>query len=453
MKSINPATEKVYHKYPNLDPSQIKRRIKEGQQSFLKWKKFPFEARAFKFRELADLLENRKHKLAKLITKEMGKLYTESISEVEKCAWVCKYYANNAQSFLSDETIKTDASNSFVTYQPLGILLAIMPWNFPFWQVFRFAAPALMAGNGAILKHASNVPGCAIAIEKLFKDVGFPEHLFQAFLVSNDEVKPIIKHPAVKAVSLTGSEFAGSAVGALSGQYIKKTVLELGGNDAYIVLKDASLKSAVETCVRARMLNCGQSCIAAKRFIVVASIYNDFVSAVRTKMKKYSAGDPMKGSTTLAPIARKDLRKTIGRQVKKSIALGATLNLGGNNISGNGYYFEPTILEDVQPGMPAFDDEIFGPVASIIRAQNEKHAIQLANNSRFGLGAAIFTSDIKKGMSIARDQLNAGSCFVNGMVKSDPRLPFGGIGLSGYGRELSQKGILEFVNAKTVWVK
>jgi succinate-semialdehyde dehydrogenase/glutarate-semialdehyde dehydrogenase len=453
MKSINPATGKEYNKHPNLDPSHVKRRIKDGQQSFLKWRKFPFEARAFKMRELADMLEFRKHKLAKLITKEMGKLYTESISEIEKCAWVCNYYAENAQSFLTDEKIKTDASQSFITYQPLGLLLAIMPWNFPFWQVFRFAAPALMAGNGAILKHASNVPGCALAIENLFKNVGFPEHLFQTFLISNDEVKSIIKHPYVKAVSLTGSEFAGSAVAELSGHYIKKAVLELGGNDAYIILKDASLKSAVDECVKARMLNCGQSCIAAKRFIVDASVYHDFVSAVRSKMKKYTNGDPMKESTTLAPIARKDLRKTIMRQVKKSVALGARLTLGGKNIPGNGYYFEPTILEDVQPGMPAFDDEIFGPVASIIRAKNEKHAIQLANSSRFGLGAAIFTSDIKKGRSIARDQLNAGSCFVNGMVKSDPRLPFGGIGLSGYGRELSEKGILEFVNTKTVWVK
>lgn len=453
MKSINPATGREYLTFKNLKPSKIDRQVGYAQQAFSKWRKYPFESRAFKMREVAGLLQERKEDLAALITGEMGKLITEARSEIEKCAWVCKYYADHAQEFLAETDIKSDASRSFVTCEPLGIILGVMPWNFPFWQVFRYAAPTLMAGNAALLKHASNVPGCAMAIEKLFTDAGFPDHLFQSLLITHEDTKTVIRHPAVRAVTLTGSEFAGSNVASLAGNQIKKTVMELGGNDAYVILADADIKNAVDACVTGRMINAGQSCIAAKRFIVHADVYDDFVSGVKKKMKGYKPGNPMKDDTTLAPMARKDLRKTVHKQVKRSLTMGAKLLLGGEKHKGDGYFYQPTILLNAGPGMPAFEEEIFGPVASITKATSEKEAITLANHSKYGLGAAVFTSDIEKGTRIAAQELRAGSCFVNGFVRSDPRLPFGGIGLSGYGRELSGQGIREFVNIKTVWVK
>ncbi len=453
MKSINPATGKEYLSYKNLKPSMIEGRIEASTRAFEKWRQYPFEGRAFKMRELAGLLEERKEDIAALITGEMGKLIRESRSEVEKCAWVCRYYADHAQGFLEDEAISSDASKSFVTYQPLGVILGVMPWNFPFWQVFRYAVPTLMAGNSALLKHASNVPGCAVAIEQLFVDAGFPENTFQTLLINSEDVRTIIRNKHVKAVTLTGSEFAGSSVATIAGEQIKKTVMELGGNDPYLVLADAKIKDAVDACVTGRMINAGQSCIAAKRFIVDSAVYDDFVAAVEKKMKKYEPGDPMDEKTTLAPIARKDLRKQVHKQVKKSMSMGAKLRMGGKKHAGDGYFYKPTILLNVRPGMPAFEEEIFGPVASITKVRSEEEAIKMANMSKYGLGAAVFTSDVEKGIRIARNRLNAGSCFVNGFVRSDPRLPFGGVGLSGYGRELSSHGIREFVNAKTVWVQ
>jgi succinate-semialdehyde dehydrogenase/glutarate-semialdehyde dehydrogenase len=383
----------------------------------------------------------------------MGKPLADARGEVEKCAWVCDYYAENAESFLAPELVETDASKSFVAYQPLGVVLAVMPWNFPFWQVFRFAAPALMAGNAGVLKHASNVPASALAIEEVFLKAGFPKNLFRTLLIGSKQVAAVIENPLVKAVTLTGSTPAGKAVASKAGEMLKKTVLELGGSDPYIILEDANLEEAVGTCVASRLINAGQSCIAAKRFIVVASLVTAFEELFVQKMNAQRIGDPLDPATTVGPQARHDLREELHGQVQKSIAHGARLLLGGSIPDDPGAYYPPTVLTDVKKGMPAYDEELFGPVAAIIPVKDEIEAIRVANDTIFGLGAAIFTEDIEKGEQIATLDLEAGSCFVNTNVRSDPRLPFGGINESGYGRELSYFGIREFVNIKTIFVK
>ena len=387
------------------------------------------------------------------MTLEMGKPIAQSRAEVEKCAWVCEYYAENAEKFLSDELITTDASKSFVTFQPLGVVLAVMPWNFPFWQVFRFAAPSLMAGNSGILKHASNVSGCALAIEEVFREAGFPKNLFKTILVPSSEMESVIKNEKIKAVTLTGSVPAGKSVAKTAGSVLKKTVMELGGSDPYVILEDADLEMAAETCVNARLINGGQSCIAAKRFIVVEKIYNEFEKLFVEKMKLKKMGDPFDESNDLGPQASVSLRDDLHKQVEKSIKLGAELLLGGKIPEIKGAYYPPTVLSNVKKGMPAYDEELFGPVAAIIKSKDETEAIKIANDTIFGLGAAVFTSDMKRGEKIAKEKLQAGCCFVNAFVKSDPRLPFGGIKESGYGRELSAFGIKEFVNIKTIYIK
>jgi succinate-semialdehyde dehydrogenase/glutarate-semialdehyde dehydrogenase len=388
-----------------------------------------------------------------VMTEEMGKPIRDARSEVEKCAWVCEYYAEKAESFLQPEIIETEATKSFVTFQPLGVVLAVMPWNYPFWQVFRFAAAGLMAGNTVVLKHAANVPGCALAIEEIFHKADFPEQVFRAMLVGSDKVSRIIENPLVKAVTLTGSVGAGRAVAEKAGNMLKKTVLELGGSDPYLILEDAELEGAVETCVFSRLLNSGQSCIAAKRFVVVASQRQQFEKLFTERMAEAKMGDPMAEETEVGPQARLDLREDLHRQVTQSIKKGARLLLGGEIPEGKGSFYPPTVLTEVTKGMPAYDEELFGPVGAIVPVKDEKEAIEVANETSFGLGAAVFTKDVARGERIAAEKLEAGCCFVNDFVRSDPRLPFGGVKDSGYGRELSHYGIKEFVNIKTVVIK
>lgn len=451
--SINPATGKSIKTYETLTPEQTADKIEKADAAFQLWKYTSFKHRAERMRAAANILVEKKEELGKLISLEMGKVLSESIAEVEKCAWVCNYYADNAYDFLKNERVETDATLSYVTFQPIGLVLAVMPWNFPFWQVFRFAAPALMAGNGGLLKHASNVPGCGIAIEEVFIEAGFPEGLFTNLLIRHGQVEEVIATPLVKAVTLTGSEFAGKAVAETAGRYLKKAVLELGGSDAFIILEDADLEKAAETAKNSRLLNAGQSCIAAKRFIVVEAVYDDFVKIFSEKMEAAIMGEQFSTETTIGPMAREDLRAELNEQVEKSVSNGAKAIVGGSIPDGGGAFYPPTILVGVESGMPAYEEELFGPVAAVIKAKDEKDAIAIANASVFGLGATVFTSDLERGEQIAAKELNAGSCFVNEFVKSDPRLPFGGVKVSGFGRELSHYGIKEFVNIKTVYVK
>ncbi|MCC6208718.1 MAG: NAD-dependent succinate-semialdehyde dehydrogenase [Gammaproteobacteria bacterium] len=416
------------------------------------WSDTPIARRCELLGELAWLLRERLDPLARLITREMGKLIGEARAEVEKCALGCEYYADHAAAFLADEHVVSDAGRSLVAFQPIGPVLAIMPWNFPFWQVFRFAAPALAAGNTALLKHASNVPQCALAIEELFRDAGFLPGAFTTLMIEAAQVEAVIADPRVRAVTLTGSEAAGRKVGAAAGRALKKCVLELGGSDAFIVLADADLELAVANAVASRFVNAGQSCIAAKRFVVDEAIADEFVERFRIGVEALRAGDPLDPNTTLAPLARPDLRDELHRQVEASIARGAVAVTGCEPIPGPGAYYHASILDHVTPGMPAADEELFGPVAAVLRVRDEAGAVELANASRFGLGGSVWTRDAARGEHIAR-RLQCGCAFVNGMVKSDPRLPFGGVKDSGYGRELSRLGMLEFVNAKTVWIR
>ena len=451
--SINPATGKVLKNYPDMNENQIDEILNQSNGTFLEWEKTDFSERAGKMKKAHDILIKRKDEFAEIMTLEMGKPIIQSISEIEKCAWVCEYFAENAETFLSNEIIKTDARDSYVTYQPLGVVLAIMPWNFPFWQVFRFAAPNLMAGNSGILKHASNVTGCALAIEEVFKEAGFPENLFRTIIFPSKKMDSVIKNKNIKAVTLTGSVPAGKSVASTAGSILKKTVLELGGSDPYVVLEDADLNNAVETCVSSKLINGGQSCIAAKRFIVVEKIYTKFEEMYVQIMKQKKMGDPFDKENDLGPQASESLRNDLHMQVEKSIEKGAKLLLGGKIPDGNGAFYPPTVLANVKKGMPAYDEEIFGPVAALIKVKDEEEALRVANDTNFGLGAAVFTEDTKKGKIIAETKLQAGNCFVNSFVKSDPRLPFGGIKESGYGRELSPFGIKEFVNIKSVYIK
>ncbi|ELR69272.1 Succinate-semialdehyde dehydrogenase [Fulvivirga imtechensis AK7] len=450
---INPATGKKVRSFVEMDIDDVRSIIDDVHQTWLSWKQTSFNERAKYMLNASRILKEEKDKYASLMTEEMGKVKKAGISEVEKCAWVCEYYAGNAEAFLQPQLVSTDAAKSYISYQPLGVVLAVMPWNFPFWQVIRFAAPALMAGNAGVLKHASNVPGCGLAIEELFQKAGFPANLFRTILLSSKEVSKVIEHPHVKAVTLTGSTPAGKAVASKAGEMLKKTVLELGGSDPYIILEDADLEHAAETCVNSRLINTGQSCIAAKRFIVVAPLKAQFEKLIVSKMQAKVMGDPQADDTDLGPMAREDLRDDLHRQVKASIDAGADCLLGGRRPDIAGAYYPATVLTNVRPGSPAYDEEMFGPVAAIITANDEKDAIRIANDTSFGLGAAVFTKDVKRGEQIAEQELNAGSCFVNTLVKSDPRLPFGGINESGYGRELGVFGIKEFMNIKTVYIQ
>ena len=450
--AINPATGATIREYTEMTPADAARAVAHVHDAFTSWRNIEFAQRGSLMKSAARVLRADAENYAVLMASEMGKPVTQGRAEVEKCAWVCEYYSDNAAAFLQQEMVETDATKSFVTFQPLGVVLAVMPWNFPFWQVFRFAAPALMAGNVGVLKHASNVPGCALAIEDIFNKAEFPENVFRTLLIGSRQVNAIIENPRVKAVTLTGSTPAGRAVAHKAGEMLKKTVLELGGSDPYLILPDADLDAAVSTCVTSRLLNSGQSCINAKRFIVVDRLLEEFERLFVERMRNMKMGDPLDESTEVGPQARADLRDELHLQVQQSIAKGARCLLGGEVPDGAGAYYPPTVLTDVTAGMPAYDEELFGPVAAIISVRDEEEAIRVANDSSFGLGAAVFTGDVAKGERIAAERLEAGACFVNSFVKSDPRLPFGGIKESGYGRELSHFGIREFVNIKTVFV-
>ncbi len=453
IESINPATEELIKEYKEHSDSEVNEIIEKSNLAFQKWQSIGYGERAELMKNAGDILRKSRDEYAELMTKEMGKPISGARAEVDKCAWVCDYYAENGESFLKDEIIETDAQKSFVTYEPLGTVLAVMPWNFPFWQVFRFAVPGLMAGNAGLLKHASNVTGCAMAIEDIFREAGFPKDLFRTLKIGSSEVAGVIENPIVKAVTLTGSVPAGKAVAEKAGAELKKTVLELGGSDPYLILDDADLDTAIPACVNSRLINNGQSCIAAKRFIVVESKVEEFTNKFIEEMKTKTMGDPMDDSFDLGPQAKKDLRDELHEQVKRTIDKGAKCLMGGEIPNNKGAWYPPTVLSNVKPGMAAYEEELFGPVAAIISAKDEEDAIRIANDSVFGLGAAVFTNDIKKGERIAAKKLKAGNCFVNSLVKSDPRLPFGGIKESGYGRELSHFGIKEFVNVKTVYIK
>lgn len=451
--TINPATDEVLASYPDATADDIRTTLKAADAAFHKWRGWSFEDRARPMREVAEVLLSRKRGLAELMAREMGKPITQGAAEVEKCAWACQYYASHGEAFLAPEQVTTDASLSEVRYEPLGVVFAIMPWNFPLWQVFRFAAPTLMAGNAAILKHAPRVPECALVITEMFHEAGFPDNLFSNLFLTDSQAGLVIRNKNVAAVTLTGSTRAGKAVARQAGAALKKCVLELGGSDPYVILKDADLGRAVAACTTARMLNGGQSCIAAKRFVVVEKVRAKFEELLLAAMKAYVTGDPLDPDTTLGPMARRDLRDALHHQVETSIAKGARCLVGGSVPEGPGAFYPATVLTDVRRGMPAYKEELFGPVAAILPVRNEKQALRVANDTTFGLGAAVFTEDLDRGLEIARHRLQAGSAFVNTFVRSDPRLPFGGIKQSGYGRELGRQGMLEFVNVKTVYME
>ena len=448
-QSRNPYNGDILETYSNDTENTITAKLDKALAIEASWANVPIEEKCELLTKIADLLLDRKEEYAELITKEMGKPISQSIEEIKKCAWACDFYALNAEDLLADELIATDADESFISNDPLGCILAIMPWNYPFWQVIRFAAPTLTAGNTALLKHAQNVTGCSIAIEKLFIDAGYPKGCFQSIKTEHEEIEKLIANDGIKAVTLTGSEKAGKSIARTAGENLKKTVLELGGNNACIVWEDANLKKHMDTMVSARMQNTGQSCIAAKRFIVCEDIYDSFLEQFTEKVKALKIGDPMQKDTFIGVMAREDLAKTLQEQIDVSIKKGAKVSLGNKR---DGAFFSPTILTNVTVDMPVFEEETFGPVAAIIKAKDRKEAIEMAANSRLGLGSMLFTEDIDEAMNVISD-IPDGGFFVNDMVKSDPRLPFGGTKASGYGRELSREGILEFVNKKTVYIK
>ncbi len=452
LTSTNPATGETVATYEEHNPTQVEALIAETHDRHVEWRRTGFAHRAEILRAVADQLDRRTDELAELMALEMGKPVAGGRSEAQKCAWVCRYYADHAEEQLADVPIEADRSASYIHHEPLGVVLAVMPWNFPLWQVFRFAAPALMAGNGALLKHASNVTGCSLAIEELFRDGGAPIGLFRSLKIGSGAVEAVLEHDLVRAATLTGSVPAGSAVAQTAGRLLKKTVLELGGSDPYVVLADADIESAAKTCATSRLINSGQSCIAAKRFVVVDEVHDAFVDAFVAEMEAAVVGDPFDEATTVGPQAQVSLRDELHDQVERSIGEGAKLLLGGQKPSGPGAFYPATVLTGVTPGMVAGAEELFGPVAAVMRAEDTCEAIRFANETRFGLGAAVFTRDLAEGERIAAKELEAGCCFVNDFVASDPRLPFGGIKDSGYGRELSHLGIHEFVNQKTVVV-
>ncbi|MEB3278349.1 MAG: NAD-dependent succinate-semialdehyde dehydrogenase [Lyngbya sp.] len=450
--TINPATGELVKAFEPLTDAQIEDCLSRAQQAFEQYRRLPMEQLAEWMQNAANILETDAEKFAQLMTLEMGKPIKSAIAEAKKCAVVCRYYAENAAQFLANVSAESDASHSYVRYEPLGVILAVMPWNFPFWQVFRFAAPALMAGNVGLLKHASNVPQCALAIAEIFTQAGFPEDVFQTLLIGSDKVAQVISDDRVKAGTLTGSEPAGMSFASLAGKHIKKTVLELGGSDPFIVLESADLEAAVQTAVTARMLNNGQSCIAAKRFILANAIADEFERRLVEKFQALKIGDPMAEDTDVGPLATPDILQDIDKQVKTSVEKGAKVLIGGQPLDQPGNFYPPTILSDIPPGTPPYEEEFFGPVALMFRVSNLDDAIKLANSTVFGLGASAWTTDEAERDRLI-SELDAGAVFINGLVKSDPRLPFGGIKRSGYGRELSIQGIHEFVNIKTVWIK
>ena len=452
IQSINPTSGEVIATYEEHSDAEVEGILEASSRAFSDWRRTPIEKRGELLSRAADVLEARKEELAILMAEEMGKPIAGGRAEVEKCAWVCRYYAEHGAAFLADEHIEAGRTKSFVHYEPLGPVLAVMPWNFPFWQVFRFAAPALMAGNTGLLKHSANVTGCAMAIEDIFASAGFPEGCFKTLIISSSRVAGVIEQPAVVAVTVTGSDAAGRAVASKAGSVLKKSVLELGGSDPSIILEDADLDLAADSCSTGRLINSGQSCIAAKRFIVHEAVYDEWLERFTTAMAAAKVGDPLDPSVTVGPMARIDLRDELHDQVRRSVDGGAELHLGGVVPEGEGAFYPPTILTEVSPRTPAYREELFGPVAAVIKVSSEEEAIQVANDTDFGLGAAIYTQDLERGERLAAEFIEAGAVFVNAIVASDPRLPFGGIKTSGYGRELSEMGIKEFVNAKTVVV-
>jgi succinate-semialdehyde dehydrogenase/glutarate-semialdehyde dehydrogenase len=453
IESRNPATGVLVRSYPEMESRVVAGILSAAQREYESWRRVPVEERAAAMARAAGVLDERRERYARLMVEEMGKPIRQARAEVEKCAWCCRYYAEEGPGQVAPQEVKTDARRSFVAFEPLGVVLAVMPWNFPFWQVFRFAAPALVAGNAAVLKHASNVPACALAIEEVFAAAGFPEGLFRTLLIGSGRVDEVLEDERVRAATLTGSTPAGRAIAAKAGALLKKTVLELGGSDPYLILADADVDAAAATCAASRLINGGQSCIAAKRFIVDRRIASVFEERLAARMATTRMGDPTADSTELGPLARHDLRDELHQQVEKSVGMGARLILGGKVPDGPGAFYPATVLGGVEKGMPAADEELFGPVAAVLAAEDDDDAIRIANDSPFGLGAAVFTRDLAKGERIAQTRLEAGCCFVNDFVRSDPRLPFGGVKESGYGRELGEFGIREFVNIKTVYVK
>ncbi len=452
IKSVNPATGELLESFEPAWPAQIEQIVAGAQAAFVQWRTQPWSRRSTLMHRAAAELRARRGEYALTITREMGKPIVQSEAEIEKCAVTCDFYADHAETFLAEQPRETDASRSYVRFDPLGVVLAVMPWNFPFWQVFRFAAPALMAGNAAVLKHASNVPRCALAIEEVFRRAGFPDGLFRAVLADSSVVKSLLEDPRIVAATLTGSERAGRAIAEQAGREIKKTVLELGGSDPFVVLADADLDVAARGAAEGRLVNSGQSCIAAKRFVVVEAVADRFLERFREELAARRMGDPMSRDTEIGPQARVDLRDQLHQQVEESVKRGARVLLGGEVPPGRGAFYPATLLSMVDRGMPAFDEEVFGPVAAVIRAKDEADAIRLANESSFGLGASLWTRDLARAERLAAE-IEAGCVFVNGVVKSDPRLPFGGVKRSGYGRELSEYGIREFVNVKSVWIR
>lgn len=452
MKSINPTTNVVIREYREHTPEEVDRIIDLVHEEWLTWRETTFEYRAGLFRNVASVLRKDKEKHARLMTSEMGKIIRESVAEIEKCANACDYFTGHAAEMMKDQVIRTDASRSLVVFQPLGVILAVMPWNFPFWQLFRFAAPSLMAGNAAVMKHASNVPGCALAIEEVFRQAGFPENLFRTLMIPSSLVEKVIANPVIAAVTLTGSEAAGAQVASAAARHIKKSVLELGGSDSFTVLEDADMELTVNIAMTARLLNQGQSCIAGKRFIVLDQVVDEFTGRLKKAIEALRMGDPGEMETQTGPLARADLVDDLDRQVQSSIKAGAKLVTGGKRPGRVGCYYMPTILTGVKEGMSVYYEETFGPVFSIIAVKSEEEALRVANDSGFGLGGSVWTRDLKRGEAFAR-KVDTGAMFVNGLTKSDPRLPFGGIKKSGYGRELAEFGIREFVNIKTIWIR
>ena len=451
LTSTNPTTGETLAQYDEMSPADIQLALTRAAEAFSTWRRTSFAERSAVQRHAAAELRRRKADLARLMALEMGKPISQGEGEVEKCAATCEFFAEHAAALLADQDVATEAARSFITFKPLGVVLGVMPWNFPLWQVFRYTAPALMAGNTTLLKHASNVSGCALAIEEIWTAAGAPAGVFQTLRLGSSRIGDLIGDPRVAAVTLTGSTPAGQSVAARAGKALKKTVLELGGSDPYVILDDADLEAAVETCVYSRLINSGQSCIAAKRFICTQRRAADVEQLFAEMMRNKTMGDPLMG-VDVGPQARVDLRDELDRQVRESVAAGARALVGGKRPAGPGAFYPPTVLTDVRKGMPAYDEETFGPVAAIIKVASEAEALRVANDSPFGLGAAVFTQDVARGTALAADELEAGSCFVNAFVRSDARLPFGGIKQSGYGRELSEFGIREFVNIKTVWV-
>ena len=449
--SVNPATGKVYYEIPCWSEKQLREVIDNVTSAGSTWSNTTLDDRIKTIRASGELLQKRRDELASLITSEMGKVITESYAEIDKCIFACEYFTEHAPAFLADEEINSDASRSYVTYEPLGTVLGIMPWNFPFWQAFRFAVPALLTGNTILLKHASNVPQSAQAVQRLFHDAGIPSNVFRSMMIHSAQLEPLYADSRIRGIALTGSEATGRIVAQKAGANLKKVVLELGGSDAFVVLEDADIELAVKTAMASRFFTSGQSCINAKRIILVEDIVHKFISQIHDAVKAITLGDPMDPQTKVGPMARADLRDKLNKQVRQSISMGADPFTGCYPVKGAGFYYQPSILNNVKKGMPAYDEELFGPVASIIYARDDQEAIRIANDSEYGLGGSVWTQDIARGEQVAR-QIETGTVYVNGMVKSDPRLPFGGIKNSGIGRELGRHGMLEFANVKTIWI-